>query len=139
MENIEDFHINYWGQEDLNYGSKPEKQRRSTKRKLGIVLAFIFVLAMLPLFTLGYGKLKDLSAKKVSEAVTPVILSPAPTASPKPTTTKVNNTDIILKGDNYWRIAKRNCGSGKYYLSVQSANNGKPLQPGDTVIISCNL
>ena len=137
MENIEDFHINYWGANELDY-NKPEKKGRSMKRKLGIVLAFLFILAMIPLFTVGYSKLKDFKVQKVSELITTPTPTVSPTSTPKPTEVK-SNTDIILKGDNYWRIAKRNCGSGKYYLAVQAANGGKPLQPGDTVIISCSL
>ncbi len=137
MENIEDFHISYWGPSEIEYSHK--KNGRSIKRKLAIVLCFLFILAMLPLFTVGYSKFKNIQTEKVSEAIVPVTPTPKPTIEPTPTTRVTINTDIIIKGDNYWKIAKRNCGSGKFYLSVQQANGAKPLQPGDTVIISCSL
>ncbi|KKR94700.1 MAG: hypothetical protein UU45_C0008G0100, partial [Candidatus Levybacteria bacterium GW2011_GWA2_41_15] len=45
----------------------------------------------------------------------------------------------ILKNDSYWKISKRVCGEGKYYLSISGLNENKPLYRGDSVLVSCNL
>jgi len=140
MDNVEDFHINYWGREELDYAVA--KKKRSAGRKLIIVIAFILVLGTLPLLTLGYNYLKGASVKaQVSQVISPI--SPLPTQSPriisKPNATLKSNQDIIIKGDSYWKISKRNCGSGKYYLTIQNLNDGKPLQAGDSVLVNCSL
>lgn len=46
---------------------------------------------------------------------------------------------IALNNDNFWKISKRTCGTGIYYLSIKE-NNGyqdRALQPGDTIVVYC--
>lgn len=140
MDKVEDFHINYWGPEELDYGRV--RKQRSAGRKLFIVIAFILILGILPLLTLEYGYFRNSAAKKqVSQVINPISPSPTknPTVRPKTTPASNPNHDVIVKGDSYWKIAKRNCGSGKYYLTIQNLNKSKPLQAGDSVLINCSL
>lgn len=48
-------------------------------------------------------------------------------------------TVIAANGDNFWRISKRTCGTGIYYLSIKEQNgyNDRALQPGDTIVVYC--
>ena len=136
MENIEDFHIDYWGREELSYDFP--KKKRSIKKRLGIVAGFVLVLALLPLATFVYSRLSNLHSSQVSSAVTQTAPTIAPT--PKGTQSKSNvNQDGVIKGDSYWRISKRDCGTGKYYQSIADQNDNKPLQIGDSVTFNCSL
>lgn len=83
------------------------------------------------------------------------VISPSvqPTVENKPTTTVTKNSNheikkithlantagayIAVEGDNYYRISKKVCGTGKFYLSIQAKNNDKPLHPGTEVIAEC--
>lgn len=138
MENIEDFHIDYWGRDELNYDFP--KKKRSIKKRLAIVAGFILVLALLPLATFSYSKLSNLNSNQVSTAATPTapILTPTPTPEENQSQTNVNQ-DGVIKGDSYWRISKRDCGTGKYYQSIADQNDNKPLQIGDSVTFNCSL
>lgn len=78
------------------------------------------------------------------------IVSPVPKEETKLTVTpsidrkikKLAFTTSILmvtveEGDNYWKIAKKVCGDGKYFLSLQEQNENQPLHPGDVVKVKC--
>ena len=50
--------------------------------------------------------------------------------------------EVVQKGDSFWRISKRVCGSGIYYESIKAQNGYseyQALQPGDVVIVNCSL
>lgn len=53
--------------------------------------------------------------------------------------TSIKNEALVQNNDSYWKISKRLCGTGKFYLSVKDQNNNKPLHKGDFVSVSCTL
>lgn len=142
---MDDYQINYWkGQETYHY--KPAKPKRSIKRKLAIVFSFIFVLAITPSLIYSLSSLDLSKANEISLVNSKGQISPAPEIiSPQNLEVTIeepkeaaNQTEVI-SNDNYWKISKRVCGDGKYYLSIQSQNGGKALYTGDTVTASCVL
>ncbi len=46
-------------------------------------------------------------------------------------------TIVVKEGDNYWKITKKACGDGKYFLNVAQLNENQPLHPGDVVKVKC--
>ncbi|HEX3035013.1 MAG TPA: hypothetical protein VHT73_07740 [Thermodesulfobacteriota bacterium] len=136
MTNAENYHINYWGAPDPNYPTPAKKQGRSVLRKLTIVFSFLFILTLIPAAVYGLSKNQD-NSPKVSSADLPVEITkpiPEPTKQIKP-----SNRDTVHSVDSYWKISKRNCGVGVYYLSIQQQNGGKPLHAGDSVVVNCSL
>ena len=140
MENVEDFHINYWGSSDLDYG-KPEKPRRSIKRKLEIVLAFLFILAMLPLFTIGYSKLKDFKIQKVSELITTPTPTIAPTGTPKDIVAVLNTElrKILAMDDVRERFAAQGVVAGSSTPEELGALLAAEVAHWATVIKAANI
>lgn len=146
MNNSENFELNYWGEGFRSLHTLPPTPKRSLKQKLTIVISFISVLSILPITILAITSLNlDNSEKIIAKAQ--VEPSNTPTQAPTPTP-KVKN--VIVKGiesnrvevvnnDSYWKISKRTCGTGKYYLSVKEQNDGKALYKGDFVTVDCSL
>jgi hypothetical protein len=146
MANSDDYQIKYWSDlENFSYHSpKPE---RSIKRKLTIVISFLLILAITPSVIYSLTNL-DLSPKKeVSVASTqnkPISENSEKTQPEIHTVTvelpkKSSNQAEVINNDSYWKISKRVCGNGKYYISIQSQNGGKALYKGDFVSASCVL
>ena len=48
-------------------------------------------------------------------------------------------TIMVKEGDNFWKIAEQACGNGVFAESIQeqSGYEGRSLQPGDKLTISC--
>lgn len=46
-------------------------------------------------------------------------------------------TVAVRANESFWHIAKRVCGTDRYYLSVAAQNGNMPLHPGDIVTVSC--
>lgn len=146
MNNSENFELNYWGEGFRSLHTLPPTPKRSLKQKLTIVISFISVLSILPITILAITSLNlDNSEKIIAKAQ--IGPSNTPTQAPTPTP-KVKN--VIVKGiesnrvevvnnDSYWKISKRMCGTGKYYLSVKEQNDGKALYKGDFVTVDCSL
>lgn len=131
MNQADNFEIKYWAgsNEDL---VAEQKSKRSIKRKLSIVFSFISILAIIPVLVFGLSNLNFNQPEKVS-----VIQSPA--QHPQPTPTPQILLVEVINNDSYWKISKRHCGTGKYYLSIRDQNDGKPLYKGDSVRIDCSL
>ncbi len=138
--NPENFEIKYWtgNNEDLAVTQTP---KRSVKRKLFIVLSFISVLAIIPVLVYGLSNYQK-QTKKVSVIQAPSIKNEEKSretqnfqTAPIPQTFQVK----VLNNDSYWKISKRTCGSGKYYLAIRDQNNTKPLFKGDFVTVTCSL
>lgn len=79
--------------------------------------------------------------------------TPSPTSIPSNTPTSSDTTitpttadlqshqEVVQPNDNFWKISKRVCGTGAYYLSIQQANgygNNRSLHEGDTVTVRCS-
>lgn len=144
MENTDKYQVNYWAGGE-NYEYQDPKPKRSIKRKLAIVLSFILVLAVTPSLIFALSNIDFNDSPKVSlvtenkefesgDEPTPVNLK-VTIEEPK---IPENQTEII-NNDSYWKISKRVCGDGKFYLSIQSQNGSKALYKGDTVTASCVL
>ncbi len=145
MNNSENFELNYWGEGFRNIYTKPQEPKRSIKQKLTIVISFISVLAILPLTIFGITNLNSNNPEKVTKVVK-AELTTTPTQAPTPTRTKnvvvmgiESNRVKVINNDSYWKITKRTCGTGKYYLSVKEQNEGKALYKGDFVTVDCSL
>lgn len=149
MDKTTNNQINYWASIE-SYDYQSSKPKRSIKRKLGIVLCFIGVLAITPsliyaLSNFNFDNPKEVSVlnsqtqtqpqKTTPEVHTVTIEEPKEPKEPK----KPANQAEIINNDSYWKISKRVCGTGKYYLSIQSQNGSKALHRGDTVTVSCVL
>jgi hypothetical protein len=141
INKIDDFEIKYWAG-DNNFLEESQKPKRSIKRKLTIVFSFIFVLIATPSIIFALSNLQSNRSEKVSQApieafenkktVNQNTVNPTKTPEPeKPIYVEVINND------SYWKIAKRACGSGRYYLSIRNQNNGKALFRGDVVSVAC--
>lgn len=128
MDSSENFEINYWGKE-FSYSNQP-KEGRTIKKRLAIVLLFIVLLAIAP--TLIFNLKNSKQDEKISSTASVPTKEPSlsPTATPK--------QGVVLRNDSYWKISKRYCGTGIYYLAIQEKNNSKPLFEGDFVEIICN-
>jgi len=138
------YEYSYWGNEST-YVYKSPKQERSLKRKLAIVFSFVFVLAITPSMIYALSNFNLKSSPKVSVVNPPAIITTEIPEAPEiynvtieePKT--LNNQAEVIINDSYWKISKRVCGSGKYYISIQSQNGGKALYKGDIVSASCVL
>lgn len=133
----ENFQVDYWAG-DNNFLYKSQKPKRTTKKKLFIVLSFISMLAITPLLIYGISSIDINTKDKVS-----VINSPLVDTDSIDKVISENNSNndevIVLKNDNYWKITKRTCGKGNFYLSVKDQNDSKALFEGDTVKVNCSL
>lgn len=137
MNQADNFEIKYWGEEFNNLYQEPQKHRRSSRQKLVVVISFVAVLAILPIIIFG---LSNISLNKLQIATT-IQTKPEPTKTPpvkekeKPEQTEVT----VINNDSYWKISKRYCGTGKYYLSIRDQNDAKPLYKDDVVKVNCSL
>ena len=129
MSDNNGFKIKYLSPE--NYFYSPYKKRSLVKFKtLGAVL-YLMLLAAVPALLYIWGTQTPSLIKAVSSTSTSIYLErglPDPRSDVK-----------ILKNDSYWKISKRVCGKGKYYLSISGLNENKPLYRGDSVLVSCSL
>ena len=136
MTNSGDFEVKYWaGGNDFSY--QEIKPKRSIKKKLFIVFSFIAVLAIIPAVIFGLSSLDLSQPEKVS------VVSVPTTEENKVTITEPKRAsgieEEIINNDSYWKISKRVCGTGKYYLSVRDQNNAKALYKGELVTVNCTL
>jgi len=139
-----DNYQNYWsGTETYKYES-PKKPARSVKRKLAIVSVFLLILALTPSLIYALTNFDLDKGREVSVVVpqtTPAPINNAPevhTVTIEEPKTQGNDAEVI-NNDSYWKISKRVCGDGKYYISIQTQNGSKALYKGDTVSASCVL
>lgn len=146
MSKIDDYQMKYWPTENIYLQNAPKK--RSVKRKLGIIASFLFVLAVTPSIILSLSNFEASKAPEIS------VLNNAVKTQGQAQKTKTvreshkvtievpktNSSEVVvINNDSYWKISKRACGSGQYYLSIQAQNNSKPLFKGDLVIANCSL
>ncbi|GEM_PF-2409367 len=149
MVQNENFEIKYWGTNtDRSLYQNPQEQKRSIRKKLFIVLSFIIILAVFPVLFLGVTNLKLGQDKKISiltqikPAIKPTSTptsTPTPTPEKKPVLQKTSTSITVKNNDSYWKISKRQCGTGKYYLSIRDQNAAKALHKGDGVTANCVL
>lgn len=140
----EDFQINYWGEDYKSIYLDPKKPGRTKKRKLAIIISFVAILAILPVSIFAISNLSSNQSNKITSAA---ITEPTkkPTQAPIPKVKDVvvmgieSNRVKVLNNDSYWKITKRTCGTGKYYLSVKEQNEGKALYKDDFVTVDCSL
>jgi hypothetical protein len=123
------------------YVYKNSKPKRSLGRKLAIVFSFVFILAITPPLLMAISNIDLKPAPKVS-VVNDATIDTAPKEYPvtveEPKKSDVNQVEII-NNDSYWKISKRACGTGKFYLSIQSQNGSKALYKGDFAVANCVL
>lgn len=52
---------------------------------------------------------------------------------------EVKNIEV-QNGDNFWKISKRACGKGNYYLQIQadSGYSNRALKAGDIITVDCS-
>ena len=135
----EDFEIKYWAG-DNNFSYDTPKPKRSIKKRLFIVFSFVLMIAAAPIIFFSFLNLDLNKTEKINVVQTPV--------QEKQNSETVNQKKEIqqelgpketkvLNNDSYWKISKRVCGEGKYYLSVRDQNKGKALYEGDTVSVFC--
>ena len=138
MNQADNFEIKYWGEEFNNLHLDPQRHGRSIKQKLVIIFSFIAVLAVLPTLIFGISNLQSDNPKIVTTSQIEVEPSKAPQvkiAEQKPSQSEV----VVVNNDSYWKISKRVCGTGKYYLSIRDQNQGKALYKDDLVKVNCSL
>ena len=147
MAENENFEIKYWGIDRSLY-QNPQEQKRSIRKKFFIILTFIVILVVFPVLFFGVINLELGQSKKISftTQIKPALKpTSTPTSTPTPTPEKKPNlqktsTDVAVQNnDSYWKISKRQCGTGKYYLSIRDQNAAKALHKGDSVEVSCSL
>jgi hypothetical protein len=70
---------------------------------------------------------------------------PTPTTSIKKVAQLANTsgdiTEVVLKGDSFWKITRRVCGDGRYYRITQEYNgysDHEKLHEGDVVTVICH-
>ncbi len=118
------------------------------KTEFWLGLATIFVVAAIG----GVFAFRNVGTNTPKKADTALVTSITPTQSttPTPTTalkkvTKLANTsgvytEVVLEGDNFWKISMRACGIGNYYRSIQAYNgytDADTLHSGDVLTIVC--
>lgn len=132
---------------DFKYLSKgyiyeQEKPKRSLKRKLFIVLSFILILGITPSLIFTISELDFNSNEKVAinpESVKDTTVNKSPKVYEVKIEEAEKNTAVVIKNDSYWKISKRICGEGRFYLSISEQNNSKALFEGDTIEANCTL
>lgn len=79
-------------------------------------------------------------AKKISVAPEPQVFEKKKTVNQNTNADAFKTSTIeVINNDSYWKISKRVCGTGKYYLSIRAQNDGKALYKGEHVIVDCSL
>lgn len=136
---MDEFEIKYWAGGNNFLDPKP-KRERSIKKRLFIVFSFVFLLAIIPILVYSLSEFSLNQGQKVIVVQNPVTeKKPDRTKSIQPTPTPQTSQVEVINNDSYWKISKRVCGSGKYYLSILDQNAGKPLHKGGVVSVSCTL
>ena len=139
MSEAENFEINYWGKNFNNIYQETLPRGRSVRQKLLIVFFFVAVLTVLPMIIFGLGSI-SYSKPKIATTTQP---KPEPTKTPPANREErfgqTETEAIVINNDSYWKISKRVCGTGKYYLSIMSQNNGKALYQGERVKVDCSI
>lgn len=129
------------------------------KPEMWVGLSVLLVLVGFGLYSVGRQLVNSNTQKgQIDEQAATTVVSPTimvidteatPTASlPKeqPKVTRLANTsgfytEIAYKGDNFWKISKRVCGTGIYYEAIKAYNGYneyRALQPGDAVVVVCS-
>ncbi|MBI2621551.1 MAG: hypothetical protein HYW63_02785 [Candidatus Levybacteria bacterium] len=136
MDGDGNFEIKYWGKDSNGLYQEPKSGERSIKKKLAIVFLFMAVLAALPALIFGINSLK---VKPDTKIVTTSEAKPEPTKATQTEDVEeaVEQDVTVINNDSYWKISKRVCGTGKYYLSIQAQNDSKPLYQKDKVSVNC--
>jgi len=122
MKDME-FKIDYMGREDYSYAKRQKNKIASFKLVSASVYTLMLIISPLLIFLLGTNP-------------------PSPKTEISSASTSVYEEEIqaeVLKNDSYWKLAKRYCGDGKYFLSVKEANGSKALFEGDSVKVTCEL
>lgn len=132
----EDFQINYWGEDYKSIYLDPKKSGRTKKQKLAIVISFVAILAILPVSIFAISSLNSNQSDKITFNPTQV---PIPKVKDVVVMGIESNKVRVINNDSYWKITKKTCGTGKYYLSVKDQNEGKPLHKDDFVTVDCSL
>lgn len=142
MNANKNFEINYWGEDYKSIYFKSQS-KRTIKKKLLIVSSFVSVLAIVPIIVFSFSAYNSSNQLRISSAVK-IKITPAPTQAPPPASEEIieaieiNKVEVI-NNDSYWKISKRTCGTGKYYLSLKEQNKSKALYEGDSVKVDCSL
>lgn len=121
--------------EPKNYPLKDMMKRREFWIGIGttlVVFTFLFRLFVV---------------SSISQSVTPTVavktetkptMSSTITSKPKVNTlADTTGQYTVVNGDNFYVISVKVCGIGKYFMSIQSQNNGMSLHAGDQIVVSC--
>ncbi|MBI4097614.1 MAG: hypothetical protein HY426_01090 [Candidatus Levybacteria bacterium] len=108
-----------------------KKSREKSKEKSSHASLFLIAFAILSAIVFGIN-LKSSKSQKITTSSKIEI-------SPSPTPARLDQGETVINNDSYWKISKRHCGSGKYYLSIREQNDAKPLYKGDFVSVNCSL
>lgn len=136
---MDEFEIKYWAGENNFLDPKP-KRERSIKKRLFIVFSFVFLLAIIPILVYSLSEFNPRKEQKVIIVQKEVTEKKSDRTKPiQPNPTPQTSQVEVINNDSYWKISKRACGTGKYYLSVRDQNLGKPLYKGESVSVSCTL
>lgn len=99
---------------------------------------------LIPAISTVSGELESGKMEREESVLPTTVLTPTPTEEAPKITVLANTSGypvvIAQKNDNFWKIAERVCGNGRYNLSVQRYNGyGKKraLQPGDAIEVVC--
>mgnify|MGYP001572979675 CR=1 FL=1 len=139
MEKIGDFELKNLGGDYFYTYPEHRKPKRSAKGKLFIIFNFIVFLAITPAAIFGLTNINFNKVEKVSIAKDPVFENKK-TVNQNTKIFEPESVSVeVLNNDSYYKITKRICGSGKYYLAIQALNNSKPLFKGDLVTVNCSL
>lgn len=135
----------------MTKAKKPAKKTvKPTVRKKTPVpgLKFFLVIAALGFLIINSASIKKElpiagQEARVVKSTTPRKAGPSPSLTPikEPLEKGIQKTsgETVLNNDSYWKISKRHCGTGKFYLSIRDQNGGKPLYKEDFVEVSCSL
>lgn len=139
MSSNEDFQIKYWGENFQEHYNSLD-QKRSAGKKLLIVLSFIAILSVLPALVFGLSNLEFTPKNEISSInqIKPSV-TPTPIKKSLEKAGQETSGETVLNNDSYWKISKRHCGTGRFYLSIRDQNAGKPLYRGDFVEVACSL
>lgn len=133
MEKTEEFSISYWGKE-FDYTNPPKKHKK-IKRNFMIFLLFAILTTLTPALIFNINK-TGLFSKKTQISTSTKIVSPSRVEKIASAENPIQGT--VIKNDSYWKISKRYCGTGEFYLSIQEMNNFKALYENDSVTVVCH-
>ena len=132
------------------------------KPEMWVGLSVLLVIVGFSLYSVGSRVLNSpamqtgmVDSQAAKTVVSPTVMAIEKESSPavetvqkeQPKVTRLANTsglysEVAYKGDNFWKISKRVCGTGMYYEAIKAYNGYneyRALQPGDVVTVVCSF